>query len=58
MKKSSTDKISQVAFKVLTDAGCLKSTRNKELQTVCLLPETSLLLTQMNRGDILAAMEV
>jgi hypothetical protein len=58
MTESSTYKIAQVAFKVLADAGYIESTRNKKLQNVYLLPEVRTLLIQMNRDDIIAAMEV
>jgi hypothetical protein len=57
MTESSTYKIAQVAFKVLTDAGYLETTRNKKLQNVYLLPEVRALLTEMNRDDIIVAME-
>ena len=58
MTASSTYKVSQVAFKVLADAGYIETTRNKKLQNVYLLPEVRSLLTNMNRDDIIAAMEV
>jgi len=58
MTASSTYKVSQVAFKVLADAGYIETTRNKKLQNVYLLPEVRSLLTDMNRDDIIAAMEV
>lgn len=58
MTVSSTYKVSQVAFKVLADAGYIETTRNKKLQNVYLLPEVRSLLTDMNRDDIIAAMEV
>lgn len=57
MTASSTYKIEQVAFKVLSDGGYIKSTRNKQLQNVYLLPEVKRLLAQMHREDIVAAME-
>jgi len=58
MTASSTYKIAQVAFKVLADAGYIETTRNKKLQNVYLLPEVRALLTDMNRDDIITAMEV
>jgi len=58
MTESTTYKIGQVAFKVLFDAGYIETTRNKKLQNVYLLPEVSTLLNQINRDDIIAAMEV
>jgi len=58
MTASSTYKVAQVAFKVLADAGYIETTRNKKLQNVYLLPEVRSLLTDMNRDDIIAAMEV
>lgn len=58
MTASSTYKIAQVAFKVLADAGYIETTRNKKLQNVYLLPEVRTLLTDMNRDDIITAMEV
>lgn len=58
MSASSTYKIAQVAFKVLADAGYIETTRNKKLQNVYLLPEVRALLIDMNRDDIIAAMEV
>jgi hypothetical protein len=58
MTESSTYKISQVVFKILADAGYIESTRNKKLQNVYLLPEVKSLLADMQREDIVAAMEV
>jgi hypothetical protein len=58
MTKSSTYKISQVAFKVLADAGYIETTRNKKFQNVYLLPEVRTLLTALHRDDIISAMEV
>jgi hypothetical protein len=58
MTESSTYKIGQVVFKVLADAGYIESTRNKKLQNVYLLPEVKSLLADMQREDIVAAMEV
>lgn len=58
MTDSSTYKIAQVAFKLLADAGYIESTRNKKLQNFYILPEVKSLLAQINRDDIIAAMEV
>ncbi|WP_105264933.1 DUF1819 family protein [Pseudoalteromonas sp. T1lg76] len=58
MSESSTYKISQVAFKVIADAGYIESTRSKKLQNVYLLPEVRSLLLQMEREDIISAMEL
>lgn len=58
MSDSSTYKIAQVAFKLLADAGYIDSTRDKKLQNIFLLPEVRILLTEMEREDVIAAMEV
>lgn len=58
MSESSTYKIAQVAFKLLADAGYIDTTRNKKLQNIFLLPEVRALLMDMNRDDVIAAMEV
>ena len=58
MTESSTYKVSQVAFKLMADAGYIESTRKKNIQNVYLLPEVRTLLTKINRADIIAAMEV
>lgn len=57
MTASSTSKISQVAFKCVTDAGYIDSTRSKVLQNVYLQPEVKSLLAQMGREDIINAMD-
>lgn len=58
MTDSTTYKISQVAFKTLADAGYIETTRNKKLQNVYVLPEVRNLLLELNREDIISAMEV
>lgn len=58
MSESSTYKISQVAFKVIADAGYIETTRSKKLQNVYILPEVRTLLLQMDREDIILAMEL
>ena len=58
MSDSSTYKISQVAFKVIADSGYIESTRNKKLQNVYLLPEVRDLLLEIDREDIISAMEL
>ena len=58
MTESSTYKIAQVAFKTLADAGYLETTRNKKLQNVYVLPEVRNLLSDIERDDIISAMEL
>lgn len=58
MSESSTYKISQVAFKAIADAGYIESTRSKKLQNVYLLPEVRDLLLEIDRDDIISAMEL
>lgn len=58
MSESSTYKISQVAFKAIADAGYIESTRSKKLQNVYLLPEVRDLLLEIDREDIISAMEL
>ena len=57
MTESSTYKVGQVAFKVLSDSGYIVSTRNKTLQNVYVLPEVKDILVHINREDIIQAME-
>tara|TARA_B100001094_G_scaffold333126_1_gene408865 strand:+ start:4099 stop:4692 length:594 start_codon:yes stop_codon:yes gene_type:complete len=57
MTESSVYKMSQVAFKILADAGYIENTRNKRLMHVYLLPEVKTLLGDLNRYDIIQAME-
>ena len=57
MSQGSISKISQVAFKTLTDAGYLDSTKNKRFLNVYLSPDVRQLLIGLNREDIIRAME-
>ncbi|MCD9489944.1 DUF1819 family protein [Photobacterium phosphoreum] len=58
MSESSTYKIAQVAFKVMTDGGFLESTRSKLLTNVYVTPDVRNLLVNMNKEDIIQAMEI
>lgn len=58
MSESSTYKIAQVAFKVMTDGGFLESTRSKLLTNVYVTPDVRNLLVNMNQEDIIQAMEI
>ena len=58
MSGSSTYKIAQVAFKVMTDAGFLESTKTKLLTNVYITPDVRHLLIEMNKEEIIQAMEV
>lgn len=58
MSESSTYKIAQVAFKVMTDGGFLESTRSKLLTNVYVTPDVRNLLINMNQEDIIQAMEI
>jgi hypothetical protein len=58
MTQSSIYKISQVAFKTLADAAYIETTRNKKLQNVYILSEVRKLLADINRDDIINAMEL
>ncbi|WP_371192955.1 hypothetical protein [Glaciecola sp. SC05] len=51
-------KISQVAFKSIADAGDIESTRSKKLQNVYLLLEVRELFFEIDRDDIISAMEL
>ncbi|HAS6345168.1 TPA: DUF1819 family protein [Vibrio vulnificus] len=57
MSESSTYKISQVAFKVMTDGGFLESTKTKVLTNIYIEPDVRSLLIKMDREDIIQAME-
>ncbi|GGK36990.1 DUF1819 family protein [Aliivibrio fischeri] len=57
MSKSSTYKIAQVAFKVMTDGGFLESTKTKILTNIYITPDVRTLLIDMNKEDIIQAME-
>ncbi len=58
MSESSTYKIAQVAFKVMTDGGFLESTRSKLLTNVYVTPDVRNLLIHMNQENIIQAMEI
>lgn len=58
MSEASTYKIAQVAFKVMTDGGFLESTKTKALTNIYVVPDVRDLLIEMNREDIIQAMEV
>lgn len=58
MTESSTYKVSQVAFKVLADAGYIETTRNKKLLSIYVVPEIRELLVTLKREDIVQAMEI
>ncbi len=57
MSQASIYKVSQVAFKVLADAGYIESTKNKHLMNVYLSPDVRQILINLNRDDIVRAME-
>ncbi|MEZ9819683.1 DUF1819 family protein [Shewanella sp. 10N.286.45.A1] len=57
MSESSTYKIAQVAFKVMTDSGFLESTKTKVLTNIYITPDVRNLLVQMDQEDIIQAME-
>ena len=58
MSESSTYKIAQVAFKVMTDGGFLESTKTKTLTNIYITPDVRNLLVEMDRDDIIQAMEI
>lgn len=58
MSESSTYKIAQVAFKVMTDGGFLESTKTKALTNIYITPDVRQLLVDMDRDDIIQAMEI
>ncbi|WP_272166070.1 DUF1819 family protein [Vibrio diabolicus] len=58
MSDSSTYKIAQVAFKVMTDGGFLESTKTKVLTNIYITPDVRDLLVEMDRDDIIQAMEI
>ncbi|WP_305815132.1 DUF1819 family protein [Photobacterium leiognathi] len=57
MSESSTYKIAQVAFKVMTDGGFLESTKSKILTNIYIEPDVRSLLIEMDKEDIIQAME-
>ncbi|EGR0072239.1 DUF1819 family protein [Vibrio vulnificus] len=58
MSEASTYKIAQVAFKVMTDGGFLESTKTKVLTNIYITPDVRDLLVEMDRDDIIQAMEI
>lgn len=58
MSESSTYKVAQVAFKVMTDGGFLESTKTKALTNIYITPDVRSLLVEMNKDDIIQAMEI
>ncbi len=56
--ESSKKKMGQVIFRILGEAGYLKSSRNPELQQVIIRPEIKTMLEDSYRYRILACMEV
>jgi hypothetical protein len=57
MSPSSTYKVSQVAFKVLADAGYIESTKSRRFMNVYISPDVRQILLNLKREDILRAME-
>ncbi len=57
MTESTVYKIGQVAIKTIADAGYINGTREKKLQNVYLVPEVRKFLLEINRDDLIAAME-
>lgn len=58
MSESSTYKVAQVAFKVMTDGGFLESTKTKVLTNIYITPEVRDLLVEMDKEEIIQAMEI
>ena len=58
LKESSIKKMGQVVFRMLAEAGYIKSTRNLKLQKVILRPELKDLLRQTNRFRTLSCMDI
>ncbi|MGR5233650.1 DUF1819 family protein [Vibrio rotiferianus] len=58
MSEASTYKVSQVAFKVIADAGYIDSTKNKQLLNVYVSQDVRELLSEMDHDDVLQAMEL
>lgn len=57
-KESTKKKMGQVAFRMLTEAGYLKSTRSLELQYVVVRPEIRVMLDEHYKQRIKSCMEV
>jgi len=57
MSEASVYKVSQVAFKVLADAGYIETTKNKRLMNVYVSPDVKQILMNLNKDEIVRAME-
>lgn len=57
MSDSSKYKISQVAFKVMADGGYIETTKNKKLLNIYVTPDVREILAELDRDDIVRAME-
>jgi len=57
MSQVSTYKVSQVAFKVLADAGYIETTKNKRLMNLYVSPDVRHILINLEKDDIVRAME-
>jgi hypothetical protein len=57
MTDSSVYKISQVAFKIMADGGYIETTKNKKLLNVYVTPDVREILAELDREDIVRAME-
>jgi hypothetical protein len=55
--ESTQKKMGSNVIKALVDAGYLNATRQRQLQTVYLLPEVKAVLTQINKEQLIAVME-
>jgi hypothetical protein len=58
MSEASTYKVSQVAFKLIADAGYIDSTKNKQLLNVYISQDVKDILSEMDHDDVLQAMEL
>ncbi|NRB80669.1 MAG: DUF1819 family protein [Saccharospirillaceae bacterium] len=57
MTENSIYKISQVAFKVMADGGYIETTKTKKLLNVYVTPDVRQILVDLEREDIVRAME-
>jgi hypothetical protein len=57
MSQASTYKVSQVAFKVLADAGYIETTKNKRLMNLYVSADVRQILINLEKDDIVRAME-
>lgn len=57
MSDASVYKVSQVAFKILADAGYIETTKNKRLLNVYVSPDVRQILMAMDKDEIIRAME-